>query len=92
MSQVKLTGLFWDFFVKRRYLAAFIVFRILHTTIDRDYYILIYADNMIFKLNNTNFQLSIKRNHFVPQIHSINVYVMFNKRVGVFYHNIKHDA
>jgi hypothetical protein len=22
----------------------------------------------------------------------INIYVMFNKRVGVFYHNIKHDA
>ena len=38
MYQVKLNGLFCAFFIKRRYLAAFIVFRILDMTIERDYY------------------------------------------------------
>ena len=29
---------------------------------------------------------------FIYRVSKKNRYVMFNKRVGVFYHNIKHDA
>ena len=28
----------------------------------------------------------------LAQINGMKLYVMYNKRVGVFYHNIKHDA
>ena len=50
-------------------IATSLVFRILHTTIPR---LLIYLFMQIRRyLNNTNVQLLIKRNHFLPQIHTI---------------------
>jgi hypothetical protein len=37
--------------------------------------VLLYLFMQIIRyLKNTNFQLSTKRNHFLPQIHTINVY------------------
>jgi hypothetical protein len=43
-------------------------------------------------LNVSNFVGKFGENLLKPLHTLYKLYVMFNKRVGVFYHNIKHDA
>ena len=78
--------LFVLFFLKRRYLAVFIVFRTLHTTIDsRLLYLLMQITRYI---NSTNFQLSINQNHILPQIHTISIIHLvsaYTAKIGIYY-------
>ena len=46
----------------------------------------------IRKPGSSSVLIKLCSNKFTWCFHKQNYYVMFNKRVGVFYHNIKHDA